>query len=290
MPDKISSDPVRLKQVLWNLLGNAIKFTEHGGVTLRVSYSGNKVVFEVEDTGIGISILDRKKLFKPFSQADTTMTRRFGGTGLGLVLSKKLCVLLGGELKLVKSKIGAGSLFAFSVQDFVTNKDSVHKDSPKIDAGQSINYINRNSTRLNGIRILVVDDSPDNQLLMEHLLTKHHARIAFASDGKEAVEKALHESFDIILMDIQMPVMDGYTATQKLREMGYRKPVIALTAHAMNEVRQQCLDVGCTDWASKPIDAENLLAKIIHHLQRKTSEAPQPDSNKRFRVLGNAEG
>lgn len=272
-PTFVTSDPVRFKQILWNLLGNAIKFTEKGQVLLRLMNVKEFIEMEIEDTGIGIADKDQEKLFKPFTQTDISMTRKYGGTGLGLALSKRLCELLGGKLELKHSEIGVGSTFKFSIRNYISKDSQMNRNvtakstfEVKTDAEQQIQP--RVSNELKGVNVLVIDDSTDNQQLISHLLSKKGATVEVAGDGQQAIEMALRGRYDILIMDIQMPVMDGYAATQRLRELGYRKPIIALTAHAMSEVRQKCFDVGCTDWAAKPVNSHDLLLKILKHVKK----------------------
>lgn len=256
----ISCDPMRLKQILFNLLGNAVKFTFAGQVLLRATESKDEDVLEIEvqDTGIGIAEKDQAKLFKPFSQADDSMTRKFGGTGLGLALSKRLAALMGGDLTIKESVVGAGSTFSLKMR----KASLLNAQYPGLRPSPSTYDLTRMGD-LEGKSVLVVDDSPDNKLLVARFLTKEKAKVDFADNGLEAMTKALQGSYDIVIMDIQMPVMDGYTATQKLRELGYQRPIIALTAHALNDIRQKCLDVGYNDYAPKPINLQELYHKVL---------------------------
>jgi PAS domain S-box-containing protein len=257
-PDLISSDPTRLRQILWNLVGNAIKFTSKGEVLISIGCEDSFLCFEVTDTGVGIAPEHVPSLFKTFSQGDESMTRKFGGTGLGLALSKGLAEALGGELMLKSSKLGAGSTFSLKVRNNLHSGPvaAAKKEGVQIDA-------NRDAVnKLDGISILIVDDSLDNQTFISRMLMKKGAVVEIASDGQEGFDKALKGSFNLILMDLQMPVMDGYTATQKLRELGYRTPIVALTAHAMSEVRKKCLDVGYNDHLPKPVNSDDLVRMI----------------------------
>ena len=259
---EITCDRMRLKQILFNLIGNAVKFTDKGQVVLRVVEEKDCLVIEVQDSGIGISSTDQEKLFKPFSQADESMTRKFGGTGLGLALSKKLAELMGGALVIKESQVGVGSIFSLRI------KTATKEGTTVVAAAKSFSTASVVGAKGNliGRRVLVVDDSADNQLLISRFLTKRGAEVEFAENGLEAMERALNNTYDIVIMDIQMPVMDGYTATQKLRELGFRTPIIALTAHALSDIRQRCLDVGYNDYAPKPINLNQLYEKIISYL------------------------
>lgn len=257
-PVHIVSDNSRLKQILVNLIGNALKFTENGTVKIRYGGSDSTVFFEVEDTGIGIPQEYHKDLFRNFSQIDSSETRKYEGTGLGLSLSKRLARALDGDLFLKQSSPGQGSIFVLMIKSFALSD---------VAAPESINIGPTKGPRdLKGKRVLIVDDSSDNQRLIRHYLAKKQIECSFADNGKEAMEKALHEPFDAILMDMQMPVMDGYTATQNLRKTNYKVPIIALTAHAMVEDRQRCIDVGCNDYLTKPVEAVKLYQTLEDHI------------------------
>lgn len=280
LPEFITSDPVRLKQVLFNLVGNAIKFTPKGQVSIEVHQIKNRIVFDVKDTGIGIKADQRKHLFQPFIQADGSITRRFGGTGLGLSLSRNLASLLGGDVELQESNIGVGSVFRASIENR-ENKESVADFEIAQDA-KAMALANEKSDLKNisfeGAEILVVDDSIDNQNLIEHILKKYGAKTYFADDGLQATKKAKERPYDLILMDIQMPVMDGLAATKIVRREGYRGPIIALTAHAMKDTHAECISVGCTGFLSKPIDSKNLVKTIdmlLHKAPPKNGPSPQ---------------
>ena len=263
-PKTIGTDAVRVRQVLLNLVGNAIKFTQVGSVRLTVkgckTASGSEgVCFEVEDTGIGIPQDQSERIFEMFVQADGSMTRKFGGTGLGLALSKKLARSLGGDVSVVSTELGRGTIFRAFFEDLPAERRA---ETPT-------RFLERDpdiaEDALDGVSVLVVDDSPDNQRIIWHFLKKRGASVETADNGFEGFRKAIHGKFDIVLMDIQMPEMDGYTATQKLRDAGFRRPIIALTAHAMTEVRSKCMNVGCTDYLPKPINPKNLIAAVARH-------------------------
>lgn len=249
-PVHIVSDNSRLKQILVNLIGNALKFTENGTVKIRYGRSDTTVFFEVEDNGIGIPQEYHKDLFRNFSQIDSSETRKYEGTGLGLSLSKRLARALDGDLFLKQSSPGHGSTFVLMIKSFALGDVA----PPEIISQGPF----KGPRDLKGKRVLIVDDSSDNQRLIRHYLAKKQIECSFADNGKEAMEKALSESFDAILMDMQMPVMDGYTATLNLRKQHYKVPIIALTAHAMVEDRQRCIDVGCNDYLTKPVEAVKL--------------------------------
>lgn len=259
IPDPVSSDPTRIRQILNNAVGNAIKFTKKGRVELSVRYEEDFLVFKVTDTGRGISPAQAKDLFQPFAQADVSTTRKYGGTGLGLVLTRRLCEALGGNFWLEESELGKGSVFVARIQVNIPK-------SSKMIAGTEFRYTTELSLQkaairpvINGMQILVVEDSPDNQLLLRKLLTRFGANVTIAVDGVEGIEKAMERDFDVVLMDVQMPRMDGYEAVAELRKKGYSKPVIALTAHAMQEEREACLAAGYSEFLSKPINPHALL-------------------------------
>lgn len=257
LPAYIGSDPVRLKQILINLVGNALKFTSRGGVILRIRENGRSLIFEIEDSGVGIESEKQKKLFQAFSQADDSTTRRFGGTGLGLLLSRRLASLLGGSVELKWSQPHVGSVFVATIE----NMDQTRVN--KVNAERPVG----GSRPLEGVRILVAEDSVDNQNLILRLLQREGAQVKMTSDGQECVKEALAHDYDIVLMDIQMPICDGYSATEQLRAASYTKPILALTAHAMNDVKERCERVGCNGHLTKPID-KNLLVRTILNFVR----------------------
>ena len=243
VPKIIRTDPLRLKQILMNIVGNAIKFTECGSVDVTLKFlqkndeSGN-LVFVVKDTGRGISKEEKKKLFQPFSQADVTTKRKFGGTGLGLVLSKHLAVLLGGDVVLTESTPQKGSTFTITIDSGPILKSSISEMGEERKILLSSN--DGSEVRLDGIRVLVVDDSADNQILVSKFLKMAGAQVNTAENGEVALEKIRQEKYDIVLMDLQMPIKDGYETTAQLRREGYKTPIFALTAHALKEERQHC--------------------------------------------------
>lgn len=267
-PPSFTTDPLRLKQILTNVVGNAIKFTATGSVRLR-SYGQTQeqgpplLCFEVIDTGIGIAEDAREKIFSAFVQADGSLSRRFGGTGLGLALSRQLARQLGGDLELLHSEVQHGSTFRLKLLDQPSAAEP--PTSPVFDVRPEQEIA---PNVLANLKILVVDDALDNRRLIRHLLMKLGAEVDLAENGLQGFRKALTEDFDLVLMDIQMPELDGYMATQKLREAGYQKPIIALTAHAMSEVRRKCLNVGYTDHLTKPINRRELVESVARHVGR----------------------
>jgi PAS domain S-box-containing protein len=268
LPAMIRTDSTRLHQCLINLINNAIKFTEKGHVHVNVSLleTDNKpyIRFDVTDTGIGVPYEKQKMIFEEFQQADGSYTRKYSGTGLGLPITKKLAQLLGGELTL-KSETGKGSIFSLTIPANVDVKSQppfnkcrrVIEPNPVRDIPEQ--------EKLSG-SVLVAEDSKSNQELITLLLERFGLEVTIAEDGKEAVDKALGQQFDLIFMDIQMPNMDGYKATKLLRREGLKTPIIALTAHAMPEDCEKCISVGCDDYLRKPIDNKVLPAVIKKYL------------------------
>jgi len=269
VPDQVVTDPVRVRQILVNLVGNAIKFTETGQVKVAMrcengSKGSPRLTFDISDTGIGIPSGRIEELFRPFVQAESSTTRKYGGSGLGLAISKRLANMLGGDI-VVESRIGEGSVFSLSIPVQLPveveqgasqpTSSQTKSDLPKLDC-----------------RVLLVEDGPDNQRLIGFLLKKAGADVVLADNGQIAVEKALSPEgeFDVILMDMQMPVMDGYEATRVLRAANYKGPIIALTAHAMKYDQQECLDAGCDDYQAKPVDRGTLL-RIVEKYASATS-------------------
>jgi signal transduction histidine kinase/ActR/RegA family two-component response regulator len=272
-PDWIVTDSTRLRQILLNLLGNAVKFTARGDVTLTVSWSntrpeGPTLLCEIRDTGIGMTPEQIARLFQPFSQADATTARRFGGTGLGLVISRRLAALLGGDVS-VRSEFGRGATFSVRVTAPVAEAPALSESS--LVALPTSTQVREGTVDVTGLRILLADDCVDNQRLVSHLLRKAGCEVDIVDNGESAFEQALAahergEDFDLILMDMQMPLVDGYTATSRLRAWGYQRPIIALTAHSMETDRQKCLDAGCDDYDTKPIQRKRLFAVIARNL------------------------
>ena len=265
----IQSDPVRVKQVLMNLIGNALKFTERGKVRLHVSgyVQDNccKTVFEVTDTGIGMTAEQISSIFRPFTQADDSTTRRFGGTGLGLTISKRLAILLGGELT-VSSMPGVGSRFRFTVDGGSAENLELIDEVTEALVSSPPDLADADRIALHG-RILLAEDGPDNQRLISMHLRKAGAEVTLATNGRVAVALARSQPFDLILMDMQMPELDGYAATAEIRSLGGQAPIIALTAHALAEDRYKCLAAGCTDYLAKPIAKNLLLTVVARHLE-----------------------
>lgn len=282
LPETILSDPTRLLQILLNLASNAVKFTQTGGIRLVATLSEGdppRLQFDVIDTGIGLTSEQCRRLFTPFVQADGSTARRFGGTGLGLVISKRFAQLLGGDVEIVASTAGRGTQFRVTVPtgplDGVPRiaspssgeeqgDDTVAADGPLAQAP------------LAGARILLAEDGPDNQRLIRRMLERAGADVEIVDDGRAAISAvlaAMQESrpFDVILMDMQMPKLDGYDATRRLRQQAYTGLIIALTAHALTTDREQCLTAGCDEYLTKPIDRRVFLGTLATLVRRPRS-------------------
>ena len=268
VPETIQTDPVRLRQILTNLVGNAVKFTELGSVRVVTRLVDQrehepKLRFDVTDTGIGLAEHQIGAIFQPFTQVDGSMQRRFAGTGLGLAISKRLAELLGGDIT-VSSTPGKGSTFSVTVPTGPLEGVAVIARPPATPLAPRSPALDEIKL---ACRLLLAEDGPDNQRLISLVLRKAGAEVTVAENGQVAVDRALAAQregrpFEVILMDIQMPVMNGYEATARLRQEGFRGPIIALTAHAMTEDRHKCLDAGCDDYLSKPV-APRELAKLV---------------------------
>jgi CheY-like chemotaxis protein/HPt (histidine-containing phosphotransfer) domain-containing protein len=268
IPSNIQSDPGRIRQILLNLVGNAVKFTTSGAVRIvaRCDDPGSadpKLRVDVSDTGAGLTPDQISRLFQPFTQADTSVTRRFGGTGLGLTICRRLASLLGGEIT-VTSVPGHGCTFTLELGTGplagVPMDARFHDGEAAPSSGSS-----KGSVLLSG-RILLAEDGIDNQRLISLHLRRAGAGVTVVDDGRCAVEAALAAPFDLIFMDMQMPDVDGYQATAKLRSAGYRGPIVALTAHAMSTDRARCLAAGCSDFLTKPVRRDDLLVMAARHM------------------------
>lgn len=257
LPDQIYTDDKRLRQVLVNLIGNSVKFSDQGFVRVSVSKKSDHLSVDVEDSGPGIAFSQQSKLFQVFSQGDESVSRKFGGSGLGLALSKKITLTLGGDLVLKSSSPGVGSHFHF----FVPMKwRGVEHNKDQFDYSQLASF---DLNRLVGRRVLLAEDSSDNVFLITHYLKSLGVDLDVASDGLEALNLANQKVYDWILMDVQMPHMDGLAATKKLRAKGYQKPILALTAHALESEVQRSMEAGCDLHLTKPIEKERLLEALI---------------------------
>ncbi len=283
LPDAVMADPVRVRQILMNLVSNAIKFTESGSVTLRIETVNGpnsdgadsdgadappRIRIAVIDTGIGIGEEQADRLFSAFQQADDSMVRRYGGTGLGLVISRRLAELMGGEVT-VRSRRGSGSTFTLELPlDLAEDARWIAPGAATGASGTVVHAIRPSADALAGLRVLLVEDGIDNQGLLSHHLRKAGAVVSVASNGKEGIEHVaaslrVGQPFDLILMDMQMPVMDGYTATRTLREQGVTLPIVALTAHAMSGDRERCIEAGCDAYQTKPVLRDRLIELCV---------------------------
>lgn len=268
IPGLIQTDPHRVRQVIANLIGNAIKYTESGGRILvsfeyhKQSRVGSAVVVEVEDTGIGISEEAQRKIFQPFAQMNSTFERNAQGSRLGLALSERLAESLGGTLVLKGSEMGQGSCFSLTLP--TGEIDSVEFIKAKKAAPFARKFLAgfRRTKRLENVKVLLAEDSEDNETLVRLYLEKEGAQITYAHNGLEALDFARKGEFDIVLMDIQMPLLDGLEATRQLRQRGFQRPILALTAHALKDDIEKSLKAGCDTHLSKPIQGESLIEEI----------------------------
>ena len=264
LPAEVRTDPRRLRQILFNLVGNAIKFTEAGGVVVEIAadFETQTMSFAVVDTGIGISAEQQATLFQSFAQADSSISRRYGGTGLGLDISRRLAQMLGGDI-VCASALGRGSRFTCTIQTGPIRPSLTALLAPQPDTRP------KTVPSLSG-RALIADDGRDNQLLVARILSAAGLEVQVAENGQEAVRQVLEassdEQFDVVLMDMQMPVMDGLAATRELRLHGFKRPIIALTANVFPEDRERCVEAGCSHFAGKPIDRAGLYAVLAEAL------------------------
>lgn len=263
IPKIVKSDPKRIRQILVNLIDNAVKFTEKGMIRIKVTPlfahgSISQLQFKIQDTGVGLLKDQVGKLFASFTQGDNSMTRKYGGTGLGLILSRRLANALGGDVWLHESIPNQGSIFLVTVNVYAGDERNADKTKSNLEKG-----LNKSDS----VRVLLVEDSVDNQLLVEKVLCRAGMKVKIAKNGLEAVRKARAGNFDVILMDMQMPVLDGYSATRCLRKSGYNKPVIALTAHAMADEMKRTHQAGCDAHLTKPVDFEVLVKTVSSFAQ-----------------------
>jgi PAS domain S-box-containing protein len=265
VPARVQSDPARIRQVVLNLLSNAVKFTDKGGVEVVLACSGNAYTVEVSDTGIGMEPAKVESMFDPFTQADASITRRFGGTGLGLAISRRLARALGGELT-GTSQPGVGTTMIFSFEtgplQGVALLDGTQLAAPAIAAAAQ----RRTRWQIPSARVLVVDDGPENRELISLVLTENGLWVEEAENGQVAVDKVAAASYDLVVMDMQMPVLDGYAATRELRRRGVTVPIVALTAHAMKGYEEEVMQAGCTAYLTKPVDIDLLLMHVAQLL------------------------
>ncbi len=261
LPESCLSDPLRLAQILANLLSNAIKFTPAGGVSLHADVAGDQLFLSVSDTGIGMTPEQVSRMFTPFEQADGSTTRKFGGTGLGLTITQRLVKLLGGEIR-VESQPGQGSRFEVRLP--------LTLPSPVATPAVLAPMLHMDMARqLLGLSILVAEDDEINRMVLEEMLVGEGARVSLATNGLQAIDRLIREgpnSFDVVLMDVQMPEMDGFETTRRIRQLAPTLPVIGHTAHALADERQRCLASGMVDHLAKPVDMALLIATILRHV------------------------
>ncbi|MFI4898115.1 MAG: ATP-binding protein [Phycisphaerales bacterium JB059] len=263
VPEGVVVDPTPVRQILVNLAGNAVKFTDEGGVEIRADFQPRGPLegllrFTIRDTGIGMAPEVLERVFAPFTQADVTTTRRYGGTGLGLHISRRLCDLLGGQIE-VRSTPGEGSEFRLAIPVVRASTPTEARRLPDRSA-------QTDQRPLEGVRVLLVEDGPDNRVLLERFLRVAGADVEAVEDGRGAIERiGAGGAYDIVLMDMQMPNVDGYEATRRVREMGFRGPIVALTALALHGDREACLSAGCDDYATEPIGRGKLIDVCVSH-------------------------
>ena len=267
LPRFIITDPTRLRQILLNLCSNAVKFSNEGSININIGYNDEvqRIKFEVTDAGIGMTDDEIERLFKPFSQADTSTTREYGGTGLGLSISKQLAEQLGGEISCISRK-KIGSKFTLTVD---TGKIDTDDLIYTLDDAESIqNTVSSTITKpmLMG-RVLLAEDTPDNQMLISMYIRRTGAEVDVVENGKQAVESALQNEYDLVFMDMHMPVVDGLQAVQILRLSGYSKPIVALTANALKEDRDKCISAGTDDYLTKPIELDKFNKVLCQYLK-----------------------
>ena len=274
MPAHIKTDPTRLKQILINLCGNAVKFTEAGSVTIDVSYlpDTRQVQLQVSDTGIGMSQEEMGRLFVAFSQADASTTRKYGGTGLGLCISRQLAHKLGGDI-VCDSRKGEGSRFTVTINAGENAQAQLVNEAEQVGAREENTNIYKPSS-FEG-HILLAEDSPDNQRLISMHIKRTGAEVSVAENGKIAVELAQRNHYDLILMDMQMPIMGGLEATQRLRASGCNTPIVALTANAMKSDRLKYIEAGAADYLTKPLDLDRFYEVITRYLKLRAPDAAE---------------
>ncbi|MFB1489123.1 MULTISPECIES: ATP-binding protein [unclassified Thiocapsa] len=264
LPMHIVGDPTRLRQILINLITNGIKFTEAGTVELRITNNNGELGFHIRDTGIGMDAATLAQLFKPFTQADDSITRKYGGTGLGLIISKELVQAMGGSLE-VESAVGVGTCFHFHLP-----RQEAPRDSDRPSKNVCPDHLAPDQSPLServGGRILLVDDNPINQKIGAAMLGRLELEFALADDGRHALERLASDSYALVLMDMEMPILDGLTATRAIRERERergqpRLPIIAMTANAMSEDRARCFDAGMDGYIAKPMSLDAIDSEI----------------------------
>jgi PAS domain S-box-containing protein len=281
LPEAILTDGARLRQAVINLVGNAVKFTRKGGVRVVTSFlpdfRGDQPVVQIEviDTGIGIREEVLPQLFQPFVQGDASVHKEYGGTGLGLAIACQIARLLGGDLT-VTSTLGKGSTFTLIVPTGDLDGVRMVERPAEIEQGGTAHIFAPPSEELKGMRILLAEDGYDNRELIRNVLGKAGARVECVENGRLAVAKAESETFDVVVMDMNMPEMDGYHATRLLRDHGYSQPIVALTANAMLDDSQRCKEAGCSEYLSKPIDRVQLVATLARYAGNRSGDDALP--------------
>jgi len=290
IPQQIQTDPARFRQIIFNLVGNAVKFTHQGDVAVACRFESSDPTpllrVDIKDSGIGIAADKIDTIFDPFTQADSAITRRFGGTGLGLAISRKFARALGGDIT-VTSQPGKGSTFQVTVATGDVGKVPLLQPDAVESAARVRPTDAHTRWEFSGGRILIVDDGAENRELLRLVLQDAGLDVDEAENGQACLEKAQVHAYDVILMDVNMPVMDGFTATRKLREQGHATTIIALTANAMAGFEQQCLDVGYSGYLSKPIDLDRVMALMAEQLngrqvavEQKAASEPESKAEK----------
>lgn len=292
VPSHVLTDPIRLTQILMNLVGNAVKFTSSGSIGVSVGVeseeSGLAVLqVAVRDTGPGIEKTVQEAIFNPFTQSDSSTTRRFGGTGLGLSIASRLVELLGGDIQL-ESEPGSGTTFRFSVRAQITDAAPPESNSTDQDEETRPDAADHDTP---GLKVLLAEDHPVNQLFASRILQRHHHNVVVATNGQEAVDHVDQQDFDVVLMDVQMPIMDGLEAIARIRQKekgtGRRLPIIALTAHAMNGYDQKCYAAGADAYISKPLRPQDLFDTIDKLVQQRANAVTAAESPEKEPVMTN---
>ena len=279
VPETISGDPGRMRQIVTNLVGNAVKFTEHGGVTVTAHaerLAGEDTLqfhIDIADTGIGMSPEAANRIFEDFVQADVSVTRKFGGTGLGLAISRKFAKALGGDIT-VESEPGAGSIFRVSLDAGSAMEVAWVTPEQALAVSEPPQMQERADWVFPAAQILVVDDGPENREFVKVVLAEYGLTIDEAENGRIAVEMVTATDYDLILMDVQMPEMDGLNATKLMRNHGLQTPIIALSANVMTGFEQELFDAGYTDYLTKPIDLDRFMAKLAELLNAESKQEP----------------
>ncbi len=276
VPETILSDPARLRQILTNLVGNSIKFTDEGGVKIVVGLATAsaqpQLTLAVIDSGIGVAEDKQQAIFDPFVQADSGVTRKFGGTGLGLAISRRFAQALGGDITM-RSELGKGSVFTVKIDTGPLDGIRMLEPQEALEASEEIAAKSQSRWKFPSARVLVVDDGDENRELVTVVLEEIGLQVEGAENGAVAIEKALREDFAVIYMDVQMPVMDGLTATRQLRERGLKTPIIALTAHAMKGFEEEIMQGGFSGYLTKPIDIDVMIRKLAELLRARSLDA-----------------